>query len=132
MVELTGKRFSWYGSDDLRAKIDPPSCRQYKAGDFLSVRPLNWDEIMDEDGDDENWAHPGAPSGGWSRPGNDNDNDDGKGEEDTQGGEKGTGKGKATKNGKGKCKATEDGKGKEKGKGKGNGNGKRIVKQTPG
>jgi hypothetical protein len=28
-VKRTGERFSWYGSDDLRAKIEPPSCRQY-------------------------------------------------------------------------------------------------------
>jgi hypothetical protein len=45
-VERTGDRFSWYDSDDLRAKIEPPSCRQYKLGDFLAVRPLNWDEII--------------------------------------------------------------------------------------
>ena len=121
-VKRTGERFSWYGSDDLRAKIEPPSCRQYKPGDFLAVRPLNWDEIIDEDDDDDNWADPGAPSGGRSRPGDGNDNDDGESEEDTQGGEKGTGKGKGTK----------DGKGKGKGKGKGNGNGKGIVKRTPG
>src|SRR5882757_4012440 len=121
-VTRTGERFSWYGSDDLRAKIEPPSCRQYKLGDFLAVRPLNWDEIIDEDDDDENGADPGAPSGGRSRPGDDNDNDDGEGEDDTQGGEKGTGKGKGTK----------DGKGKGKGKGKGNANGKGIVKRTPG
>jgi hypothetical protein len=121
-VKRTGEHFSWYGSDDLRAKIEPPSCRQYKPGDFLDVRPLNWDEIIDEDDDDENRADPGAPSSGRSRPGDGNDNDIGEGEEDTQGGEKGTGKGKGTK----------DGKGKGKGKGKGNGKGKGIVKQTPG
>jgi hypothetical protein len=126
-VKRTGERFSWYGSDDLRAKIEPPSCRQYKPGDFLAVRPLNWDEIIDEDDDDDNWADPGAPSGGRSRPGDGNDNDDGESEEDTQGGEKGTGKGKGTKDGKGKGKATEDGKGKGKGNGKGNGKGKGIV-----
>jgi len=130
-VKQTGERFSWYGSDDLRAKIEPPSCRQYEPGDFLAVRPLNWDEIIDEDDDDENWADPGAPSGRKSRPGDDNENDNGEGEEDTQGGEKGTGKGKGTQHGKGKGKATEDGKGKGKGKGKGNGKGKGIVKQTP-
>jgi hypothetical protein len=45
-VKRTGERFSWYGSDDLRAKIEPPSCRQYKQRDFLAVRPLNWDEII--------------------------------------------------------------------------------------
>jgi len=53
-VKRTGERFSWYSSDDLRAKIEPPSCRQYKPGDFLAVRPLNWDEIIDEDDDDDN------------------------------------------------------------------------------
>ena len=129
-VKPTSKRFSWYGSDDLSAKIEPPSCQQYKPGNFLAVRPLNWDEIIDEDENEDNWADPAAPSGGRSRPGNgnDNDNDDGECEKDMQGGEKGTGKGKGTKNGmrKGKGKATEEGKGKRNGKGKG------IVKQIPG
>jgi hypothetical protein len=82
-VKRTGERFSCYGSDDLRAQIEPPSCRQYKPGNFLAVRPLNWDEIIDKDDDDENWVDPGAPSGGRSRPGDDNDNDDGEGEDDT-------------------------------------------------
>ena len=99
--------------------MEPPSCRQYKPGDFLAIRPLNWDEIIDEDDDDENWADPRAPSSGRSCPGNGNDNDNGEGEEDAQCGEKGTGKGKGTK----------DGKRKGKGKGKGNGKGKRIVKK---
>jgi len=121
-VKRTGEHFSWYGSDDPRAKIEMPSCRQYKPGDFLAVGPLNWDEIIDEDDDYENWADPGAPSGGRSHPGDDNDHDDGEGDEDTQGGEKGTRKGKETKNGKGKGK----------GRGKGNGKGKGIVEQTPG
>jgi hypothetical protein len=110
-VERSGECFSWYGSDDLRAKIDLPSCWQYKPGDFLAITPLNWEEIIDEDVDDENWADPGALSGGRSRPGDGNDNDNGQGEEDIQGGEKGTRKGKGTK----------DGKGKGKGKAKGNG-----------
>jgi hypothetical protein len=123
-VKRTGEPFPWYSSDDLRAKIEPPSCRQYKPGDFLAVRPLNWDDIINEDDDDENWADPGAPSGGRSRSGDGHDNDNGEGEEDTLGGEKGTGKGKGTKDGKGKGKG--QGKGKWKGKGKG------IVKQTPG
>jgi hypothetical protein len=39
-VKHTGERFSWYGSDDLCAKIEPPSCRQYKPAHFLAVRPL--------------------------------------------------------------------------------------------
>ena len=121
-VKRTGERFSWFGSDDPRATIDRPRCRQYKPGDILAVGPLNWDDIIDEDDDDENWVDPGAPSGGRSRPGYGNDNDNGEGEEDTQGGEKGTGKGKGTK----------DGNGKGKGMGKGNGKGKGSVKQTPG
>ena len=82
-VECTSKRFSRYDSDYLRAMIEPPSCRPFKPGDFLAVRPLNCDEIINEDDDDENWVDCGAPSHGWSRPGDHNDNDDGKGEEDT-------------------------------------------------
>jgi hypothetical protein len=53
-VKCTGHRFSWYGSDDLMAMIEPPSCQQYKPGDFLTVGPLNWDEIIGEDDDDKN------------------------------------------------------------------------------
>ena len=121
-VKCTGEYFSWYGSDDLRAMIVPPSRRQYKPGDFLAIRPLNWNELINEDDDDENWADPGALSGGRRRPGAVNDNDNGEGEEDMHGGEKGTGERKGTK----------DGKWKGKGKGKRNGKGKGIVKQTPG
>ena len=96
-VKRTREHFSWYGSDHLRAQIEPPSCRQYKPGDFLAVRQLNWDEIIDEDDDDENWVDPEESSGGRSSPGDGNDNDDSEGEEDTQGSEKGTRKGKGTK-----------------------------------
>ena len=131
-VKRTGERSSWYGSDDLRAKIEPPSWQQYEPGDFLAVRPQNWDGILVEDDDDENWADPEVPSSGGSHPGHGNDNHDAEGEEDTQGGESGTGKGKGTNKGKGKGKATEDGKGKRKWKMKGNGKWKGIVKQTPG
>jgi hypothetical protein len=120
-----------YGSYDLREKIEPPCCHKYEPGDFPAVRPLNWDEIIDEDDDDENWADPGMPSDGRSHVGDGNHNDDNEGEEDTLGGKKGTGKGKGTQGGKGKGKATEDGKGKGKGKGKVNGKGKGIIKQTP-
>jgi hypothetical protein len=102
--------------------IQPPRCRQYQPGDFLAVRPLNWDEIIDEDDDDENKADLGTPSGGKSSPGDGNDNDNGEGEEDTQGSEKWTRKGKGIK----------ERKGIGKGKVKGNGKGKDIVKQTPG
>ena len=122
-VERTGEHFSWYGSNNLRSKIELPSCRQYKPGDFLAIGPLNWDEIIDENDDDEYWVDPGAPSGGGSRPGDDNDNDHSDGEEHTQGGEKGTGKENGTKVG--------NGKGKGKGKGNGKRKGKGIVKQTP-
>jgi len=43
-VKRTSERFSWFGGDDLRAMIEPPSCRQYKLGDFLAVGRRNWDE----------------------------------------------------------------------------------------
>jgi hypothetical protein len=92
MVMRTGEHFSLYGSDDLRAKIELPSYRQYEPGDFLAVRPLNWDDTIYEDDDDENWADPGEPSGGWSSPAYHNNADGGEGEEDRQGCEKGTGK----------------------------------------
>jgi len=51
---IIGEHVSWCGSDDLKANIEPPSCRQYKPGDILAVRPLSWDEIIDEDDDDVN------------------------------------------------------------------------------
>jgi hypothetical protein len=126
-VKCTGERFSWYGSDDPRPKIELPSFRQYKPGDFLAVRPLNWDEIIEEEDDDDNWADPGAPSSGRSRPSEGNNIDNGESEEDMQGGEKGTRKGKGTNDGKRKGTATENGKGKGKGKGKGISKEKGIV-----
>jgi len=95
-VTRAGEHFSSYGRDDFRAKIEPPSCWQYKPGDFLAVRPLNCDDIIDDNDDDENWVDSGAPGGGRSRPANGNDNDNGEGEKDTQGSEKGTGTGKET------------------------------------
>ena len=88
MITCSGKviptsvRFSWYGRDDLRAMIESPSCRQYRQGDFLAVRPLNLDEIIDEDDHVENWADPTARSSGLRPPGDDNHNDHGEGEED--------------------------------------------------
>jgi len=140
--KCTSEHCSWYSSDDLRAKIQPPCCQQYKPGDFLAVRPLNHDEIIDEDDDVENCGDPRVPSVGMSHPGDGNDNDDGEGEEDTQGGETGTGKRKGTKVGNWKWKATGGWKGNGKGKGKatnsakGQGtqtnNRKGILKQTPG
>jgi hypothetical protein len=71
--------------------------------------------IIDEDhDDDENWADPGAPSGGRSQPGDGNHNDNSEGGEDMEGGEKGTGKGKGTQawNGKGRARGREMVKGK--------------------
>jgi hypothetical protein len=62
-VKRSSGRFFLYVSDDLTAKIEPPSCRQYMPGDFLAVRPLNSDEIIDKDNDYENWVNPGGPSG---------------------------------------------------------------------
>jgi hypothetical protein len=113
-VKHTGVRFSWYGRDDLRAKIEPPSCRQYKQGDYLAIRQPNWADIMDQDDDDdENWADPAGPSGRRSRPGNGHDNNNREVEENTQGGEKGTKNGKGTKdrNGEweGECNGVREG-----------------------
>jgi hypothetical protein len=53
-VKRTCERFSADGGDDLRGKIELPSCRQYKLGNILTIRPLNLDVIIDEDDDDEN------------------------------------------------------------------------------
>jgi len=127
-VDCTSEHYPWYGSDDLKAKIEPPCCRHYKPDDFLAVRPLNWDEIIEVDDDDENCADSRTPRNGTSRPSDGNDNDDSEGEEDTHGGEKETGKVKGTKDRKGnrKGKATEEG----KGKWNRNGNRKGIVEQT--
>jgi hypothetical protein len=63
MVKPTVERFPCYGIEHLMEQIEPPSCRQYTAGEFLAVRLLNWDEIIDEDDDDDNMADPGGPSG---------------------------------------------------------------------
>jgi len=66
MVKHTSERFSWYGRDDHSAKIEPPSCQPYMPRDFLAVRPLNRDEVIDEDDNAENRVDAGAPSGGRS------------------------------------------------------------------
>ena len=79
-VKRSSERFPWYRRNDLRARIESPSCRQYEPGDFLAVRPLNSDEKIDKDDDDVNWVDPGPPSGERSRPGDGNDNDNSKGE----------------------------------------------------
>jgi len=113
-----------------------------KPVDFLAVRLLNWDEIIYEDDNDENWADPGVLSGSRNHHGRGHDNDNGEGMEDMQGGEKGTGKWKGIMHGQGTRKGTDNwngkgsGKGKSmegaKGKGNGNGKGKSIVKETTG
>jgi len=129
-VECNGKLFSCYCCDDLWAKIEPPSCQQYKLGYVLGFRPLNWNEIIDEDDDVKNRADPGAPRGGRSLPAGGNDNDNGEGVVDTEGTDTGPVKVKGTKDGKGKRMATEHRNMKEKGKGKGNGTRTCIVKPT--
>jgi len=101
-VKCNGDHFSSYRTNDIRAKSVLPTLRPFKLGDFLTVSPLNWNEIIAKDVDAEDWADPGVPSSGKNRPGDGNDNDDGEGEEDMQGGQKQTRKGKATKDGKGK------------------------------
>jgi hypothetical protein len=120
--DLLYDAISCYGRNDLRAKIEPPSCRQYKPSDFLAVTPLNWDWIIKGDDDNENWAHTGPPSVGRSRLGDVNGNGNGEGEENALRGETGTWKRKGTR----------DGNWNRKWKGKGNCKGKDIVKQTPG
>jgi len=127
-----GERCFWFGGDDLRGKIAQWSCRQYKPVRYLAVRSLKWDEIIDEDGDDENRVHPRVPCSGRICPGDGDDSDNGEGENDMKGAEKGTGNGTETQDemvqGERKVKAMEVG----KGKGNGNGKGKGIVNQTPG
>jgi len=80
-VKCSGQRSSSYGSDNLRAKIVLPSCRQYKPGDFLTCKWLNWVEMIHEDDDDESRVHIGALRSGRSSPGDGNDTDNGEGEE---------------------------------------------------
>jgi len=108
-VRFTSEHFAWYGRNNLRGKIEPPSCPQYKPGNFLAVRPLNSDEIFDQDDDDGSWADPGVLSCGRSRPNDGNHNDDGNCGEDRQGGEIGTGKEKETKGWEGQRETEEEG-----------------------
>jgi len=112
--------------------IEPPQCWQYKPGDFLPGRLLNWHEIIDHNDDDENWADPGMATSRRSRPGKGNDNVDGECEEGTHCGEQGTEKGKGTMDGK--WQGMRKGKATENTKGKGQGNRERIgiAKQSPG
>jgi hypothetical protein len=85
-VKLTAELFSWYGSYDHWAKIKPPYCWQYKPGDFLVVRPLNSNEIIDKEDDIDNWADPGAPSDWRIRPSDGNYYEDGQGEDSVSNG----------------------------------------------
>jgi len=101
-IQCTGERFTWYISNGLRAKIEPPSCRQYTPGDFLTIRLLNWDEIIDADDYHENWAETRARSSERSCPSDGNAYDDSEGEEDMEGGEKGTREGKDKRMGRAK------------------------------
>ena len=61
-VKCTCERFSWYGSNNPRAQIELPSYRQYMPSDLLAVGPLNWDEEINEDNEEENRADPGVRS----------------------------------------------------------------------
>jgi hypothetical protein len=56
-------------------------------GNLLAITPLNWNEIIDEEQDDDNWADARAPSSGKSSPTHGNDTNDVEGDEDTQGSE---------------------------------------------
>jgi len=107
-VELTSEHDLWKGSDDLEANSALRSLHQSNPENFHQVRPVNWDELLIKDGDDENWGDTGAPSGGRGRHGDGNDNDDGAGEVDTNGGEKEMGKGMDKMDAK-KGKAIENG-----------------------
>jgi hypothetical protein len=108
----TRELFSWYSSEHSSPMIEPPSCRQYKPADFLHVRPLNCDDIINVNDTDDNWADPVGASARLICAGDSSDNDDSDGEEDTQSCDKGIGKEKGTKDGKRTEKVTEDGKGK--------------------
>jgi len=120
-VKRTREHCHWYGSDDLRATIEPPRCLQYKPGNFLTIRPLNWHESIDENDDDENWEDPGVASCGRSCRGDGNVNDDGEGEEETQGGENVSETVKWTKDGMGNGNRKGMGKGRQWRKGRGRG-----------
>jgi hypothetical protein len=67
--------------------IESPIRRQLEPGNFVAIPRLHWDEIIDEDDDDANWADARVPSCGRSYPADGNDNNEGHGEEDAKGGE---------------------------------------------
>ena len=75
--KCTRLRLSLYGSDNLRVKIVPPSCRQYKPDSFQAVRPLFWNEIIGGNDVDDYWVDPGAPSIRRSCPSDGNGKNDG-------------------------------------------------------
>jgi len=62
LVQRSAKRFSCYGSDYLRVWFQRPRCRQYKPGNQLRERLLNWHEKIIEDDDDGYRTDPAAPS----------------------------------------------------------------------
>jgi hypothetical protein len=78
-VKCTFERCARYRPDDLHTVIESCSWQQEKPGEFLTVRPMNWDEILDKDDDTANWADPGPPSDGWGRLSHLIDNDNGNG-----------------------------------------------------
>jgi len=79
---LTSAIFSWHGSDDLQAMIEPQWSLQYRPVDVLAARPLNRYQIIDGDDDNENFANLRESSGTCSRHGNCKDKDDSEGEGD--------------------------------------------------
>jgi hypothetical protein len=118
-VGRTGERFSWYCSEYLWAKVERPTCWQYKPGDFLAVSLLNLDETIEVEDRDDNWGDPGASTDRRSHSIDANDIDNGEGEEDMPCSEKATRKEKGTKYGKGYGKGKGNGKGRQWRKGRG-------------
>jgi hypothetical protein len=62
-VNPTRELFSWHGSNDFMAHIEPPTCWQYMPHGFLVCRPMNPNDIFHYFIDDMNWADPRAPMG---------------------------------------------------------------------
>jgi len=119
----TGEHSSWYRINDFSTKVEGPCCQQSKPGDILAVGPLDWDEIIEEDYDNENGVGPGPWNHGRSGGRDDKVNDGSERKVDRQCSQKGSRKGKGTKDGigTGKRKATDKGKGKWKRNGKATG-----------
>jgi hypothetical protein len=53
----TRESFTCYSCDDPWVKVEPSRCQLFKAGDFLAVRRLNWDETINDDDNDEYLAY---------------------------------------------------------------------------